>query len=373
MQTGQVLDLTDAPPRRAAWWPAALVWTSGTLLYATALHLQKARLPFSIALRQSLVFCGTLAVTIWLVSAWDARQASRRRGALSMILSEIVLGLAAIAVWQGLVLLDNRLEVGPYFWRIYTGTWMFQLLFDASIYVAVRGLMLAASLWQRDRERERREAALLVAARDLELSVIRTQFQPHFVLNALNSLLALIDDDPALARTMVVRLADLMTAVFDRGDVSEEPLERGLDLVRAYLDVERVRLGDRLRVTFDVEDAARDVPVPPFLLQPIVENAVKHGIAPYARPGVVTISARVGRDRLHVAVSDATATATQDTDDTETDRPAAIGLGHTGRGLQITRRRLETAYGGAYALTLERAAGGTVARVEVPIRLTRVA
>src|SRR5262249_19177243 len=153
-----------------------------------------------------------------------------------------------------LLLLVNRIEIGPYYWRVYTGTWLFQLLFAASVYGTVRGLMLGATFWRRDRERERREAALELAARDLELSAIRTQFQPHFVLNALNSLLALIDDDPALARTMVVRLADLTTAVFDRGDLHELPLERELDLVRAYLDVERIRLGSRLAVRFDIED-----------------------------------------------------------------------------------------------------------------------
>jgi len=371
MPTDRTLDLTDAPEARAAWWPAAAFWTSGTLLYAAALHLEKAQLPVTIAIRQATMFCGTLALVMWLVSLWDRRATPRRLAAPAVVFSEIALGLVAIAVWQGLVLVANRITVGPNYWRIYAGTLMFQLLFAGSVYAAVRGLMLAAAFWRRDRERERREAALLVAARDLELSVIRTQFQPHFVLNALTSLLALIDDDPALARTMVVRLADLMTAVFDRGDAGEEPLERGLDLVRAYLDVERLRLGDRLRVAFEIDDAARGVLVPPFLLQPIVENAVKHGIAPYTRPGLVTISARVRRDRLHVTVADSrTAAAAPCTEDTPYKTAADHG---TGRGLQITRRRLETAYGDGYALTLDRHADGAVAHVDVPVTLSRVA
>ena len=138
----------------------------------------------------------------------------------------------------------------------------------------------------------------MLVARDAELGAIRAQFQPHFVLNALNSLLALIDKDPALARTMVVRLADVMKSVFDRMDVPAVPLERELDLVKAYLDVERIRFGARLSAAFEIDDAARGVLVPPFLLQPIVENAVKHGIAPNAAPGTVRVSARVHNGRL---------------------------------------------------------------------------
>jgi hypothetical protein len=363
MTAGLTLDLTDAGEGRGGWWLTAALWVAGTLVYAAALHLEKARLAFPLALWHASVFAGTLALAVALVALLDRRAAPRRRAGWIAVASEIGIGMAAVALWQGLLLGVNRLEMGPYFTRAYSGTWLFQLLFAVTVYGSVRGLMLAAAFRRRERERERREAALVLAARDLELSAIRTQFQPHFVLNALNSLLALIDDDPALARTMVVRLADLMTAVFDRGDLHEVPLERELDLVRAYLDVERIRLGSRLAVRFDIEDAARGVLVPPFVLQPIVENAVKHGVAPFARPGFVAVTARVQDDRLHVTVADSGAPAGV---------TAAPGAS-TGRGLHLTRRRLETCYGDRYALTLDHGAAGTTAHVAVPLDLTRVA
>jgi hypothetical protein len=362
MTAGRTIDLTEPSPNRGAGWLIAALWTAGTVFYAAALHLEKARLTFPLSLWHASVFSGTLAMTMLLVALWDRRMARRRRAAWIAVLFEIAIGIAAVAIWQGLLLAINRVEMGPYYLRAYSGTWLFQLLFAVTVYGTVRGLMLGAAFWRRERERERREAALVVAARDLELSAIRTQFQPHFVLNALNSLLALIDDDPALARTMVVRLADLTTAVFDRGDLREVPLERELDLVRAYLDVERIRLGSRLAVRFDVEDAARGVLVPPFLLQPIVENAVKHGVAPFARPGFVAVTARVNDDRLHVTVADSGVSTS-----------AAAPGSSTGRGLHLTRRRLETCYGDRYALTLDHGAGGTTAHVEVPLELTRVA
>jgi two-component system, LytTR family, sensor kinase len=361
MQTGRTVDLTEPETGGGTAWLIAAVSAGGAVLYAIALHLEKPRLDLSIALSHAAVFSVTLALVMLLVAAWDRRAVRRRRSAWIAALSEAAIAIVAIALWQVMLLIVNRIEIGPYYWRVYTGTWLFQLLFDATVYGSVRGLMLGAAFWRRDRERERREAALVLAARDLELSAIRTQFQPHFVLNALNSLLALIDHDPALARTMVVRLADLMTAVFDRGDLHELPLERELDLVRAYLDVERIRLGTRLSVRFDIEDAAREVLVPPFLLQPIVENAVKHGVAPYQRPGFVAVNARVRDGRLHVAVVDSGAS------------DAAGASSSSGRGLSITRRRLETCYGDGYALSLDHGADGTTARIDVPVELARVA
>ena len=237
----------------------------------------------------------------------------------------------------------------------------------------VRGLTLTAQAWTRERERERREAALVVAARDSELAAIKTQFQPHFVLNALNSLLALIDRDPALARTMVVRLSDLMKAVFDRADLHEVALERELDLVRAYLDVERIRLGARLSVQFDIDDAARGVMVPPFLLQPLVENAVKHGVAPFARPGLVRVTAHLRDDRVHVTIGDSgvsqtpfTASASLPSTELRAGGTGPSTLLGTGLGLQLTRRRLETVYGQGYHMTFDREADGTAVHLDLP-------
>jgi LytS/YehU family sensor histidine kinase len=223
-------------------------------------------------------------------------------------------------------------------------------------YGTVIGLTMAAASFQRERERERREAALAIQARDAELGAIRSQFQPHFVLNALNSLLALIERDPAAARAMVVRLADVMKEVFDREDTPLVPLSRELDLVRAYLDVEQMRFGQRLTVDIDVPAAPRAVPVPAFLLQPIVENAVKHGIAPVAGAGRIAIAAALAGDDLVITVTDSGR------------RGVGVPAGG-GRGLSLTRRRLQTMYGERQSLTLDGGPSGTVARITLPARI----
>jgi LytS/YehU family sensor histidine kinase len=247
----------------------------------------------------------------------------------------------------------NRLTVGPLFWDlIYARSWLFQIMTGFLAYGALIGITLATESWRRERDRERREAALAIQAREAQLGAIRAQFQPHFVLNALNSLLALIDQEPARARAMVLRLADVMKEVFDRVDQPTVPLEREAELARAYLDVEQIRFPDRLSVAFDLPPEARHLEVPALLLQPIVENAVKHGIAPFPGPGHVRVAASVAGDRLVITVTDS-------------GRPEGSTTG-AGRGLSLTQRRLETLYGDGASLRMTHETSGTVVRIDLP-------
>jgi two-component system, LytTR family, sensor kinase len=332
------------------------VWTLLALTYAAILHYQIA-LPFEQAFATAAVYFYTLALLMIPVRRWSAKLLASTGPIWRQIAAHLGLGLLTLAAWQAIQLLFFRLVIGPQFWNlVYAESWLFQLLSSAAIYGAAIGLTLASLAIARDRERTRRQHELEVAARDAELLALKAQFQPHFVLNALNSLLALIDSDPALARTMVVRLADLMKSVFERADLDLVPLERELDLVRAYLDVERIRLGTRLSVSFDVEDAARGVLVPPFLLQPVVENAVKHGVAPFAGPGRVAVTALVADRLLRVTVRDHAV------------RPnhSRAPVRGTGRGLLITRRRLDGAYGERYQMTFATEADGASVAIELP-------
>ena len=348
------IDLSDQV-QEARWWRWVPAWAGIALLYAAVLRTQVG-VPAWPALQTSAVYFFSLALLMIPVARISERLLSVRHGAAAVVLGHITLGALAVAAWQGLVVAHYRYAVGPRFWEIvFARSWMFQLLFAVAVYGTALSVTLTSQAWRRERERERREAALIVAARDAELMALKAQFQPHFVLNALNSLLALIDVNPALARTMVVRLSDLMKGVFDRIDVPQVPLERELDLVRAYLDIERIRLGARLSVFYEIDDAARGVMVPPFLLQPLVENAVKHGIAPYAAPGSVRIAAHVEGRRVHITVSDSGS-------------PAPVATPSTGRGLQITRRRLSTVYGETYSMTLDRDGPGMAVHLDLPVQ-----
>jgi LytS/YehU family sensor histidine kinase len=192
-------------------------------------------------------------------------------------------------------------------------------------------------------------------AREAELAAVRAQLHPHFLLNSLNSIVSLIDSDPPRAREMVVRLSQLLQSSFRRIDEERVPLDREIEMVRAYLDIEQIRFGPRLSVKIDVDEDARAVPVPPLVLQPIIENAVKHGIAPHARDGEVRVTAhRASPERLILEVRDSGAGADDES------------LRDGGRGLTLTRRRLENLFPGSYSLSFARSADGFTVHLDLP-------
>ena len=357
--TTPAIDLSDERPRRRVWRPL-LVWTGVVIVYTGILHAQIG-LPLVAALPSSAVYFYTLALLMIPVARWSDRILAGRARPLKAIGMHALIAVVVVTLWQLVFVGYQRWTIGPGMWQlVYADTWMFQFLTAVLIYGTALGVVLATLSWKRERALLRREHELEVAARDAELGAVKAQFQPHFVLNALNSVLALVETDPAQARTMIIRLSDLMKSVFDRADEDDVPLSRELDLVSAYLDIERIRFGSRLNVTLNVEPAARDTLVPAFLLQPIVENAVKHGIAPFAEAGRIEIAATTGRGRLVVVVRDSG----------HGPQPQETG---TGQGLQITRRRLESRYGDAYRLSLERTATGTAVELDLPAEPAHVA
>lgn len=344
------IDLTDSP--RPIPWRAPAGWAIAVVVYALVLHWQIG-LPLSITIPQSAVYVLSFALISLPAQRWAKRSLGSGISSGRLAAWHVVAGVITVCVWFGLNALYHRWTLGPTFWVvIYANNWLFQWLFGATAYGSLMALVLGVEGRRRERERERREAALLVQAREAELTAIRSQFQPHFVLNALNSLLALVERDPAAARTMIVRLADVMKEVFDREDTPLVPLRREIDLIRAYLDVEQVRFGSRLTVSIDVAGDAGDVSVPAFLLQPIVENAVKHGLATHTGPGTIGIEAAIKGDDLLVTVTNSAGRL----------EPDSSG----GRGLSLTRRRLRTMYGGRQSLTLEQTGAGVMATISVP-------
>jgi len=203
----------------------------------------------------------------------------------------------------------------------------------------------------------------LIAARmgeDLaqaQLRALQAQLNPHFLFNALNSVVTLIGRDPPMAQRTVVRLADLLRATLRAGDTQQIPLSQELDVTRRYLEIEQVRFADRLTVDWHVDDSF-DAMVPAFALQPLVENALLHGIAQRAGAGTVSIHAqRADRDVVLRVCDDGPGPL-------ETSRSKGAGV-----GLANLRARLERLYGDAASLMLHpRDAGGTEVVLRVPFR-----
>jgi hypothetical protein len=191
----------------------------------------------------------------------------------------------------------------------------------------------------------------LAAAR---LLVLRQQLQPHFLFNALNAVSGLIDEDPAAARRVLARIADLLRFALERTDTVEATLGEELDFVDRYLAVERARLGDRLRVSFGVPAVLLGRRLPSFALQPLVENAVRHGIAMLPGGGAISIGASASPEALFIWVRN--------------DAPQAVSPAKEGVGLGGLRARLSGLYGGRADLFVGRDRHGQFeVRLRVPV------
>jgi signal transduction histidine kinase len=189
------------------------------------------------------------------------------------------------------------------------------------------------------------------------LEALRMQLQPHFLFNALGSIAILIDEEPETARAMVVRLSDLLRATLDTGRRDEVPLRDELVIVERYLDIERIRFRDRLTVEVTADPASLDCRVPSFLLQPLVENAIRHGIAARAGAGRIDINARLHFDaeRLSVTVSD--------------DGAGLSDASRDGIGLATVRARLEQMFPSAHTMSLRNRAGrGCEVEIAIPAK-----
>src|SRR5207253_11092038 len=174
-----------------------------------------------------------------------------------------------------------------------------------SSFRVLRLLAAAAAAWGLHRIRVRRLAAheaLRTAVVEARLSTLQAQLQPHFLFNALNSLLPLVGREPGRAKRMIVRIADLLRASLLSETTSVVTLERDLAVLDEYLDIERMRFRDRIRVEIEADANARTAAVPSFLLQPLVENALKHGADPRTGRVRVQLSARVEEGELVLVI-----------------------------------------------------------------------
>ncbi len=138
--------------------------------------------------------------------------------------------------------------------------------------------------------------------KELELKTIKAHINPHFIFNALNSIRALVDEDPARARTAITELSNILRSSMYAEKVETTPLERELSIVKDYLALEHIRFEDRLHVEYDIDEDTLDLPVPPMMLQTLVENAIKHGISKQKEGGVIKVISDFKDDHYELVV-----------------------------------------------------------------------
>jgi two-component system LytT family sensor kinase len=204
--------------------------------------------------------------------------------------------------------------------------------------------------WQKERERALESAALADKAR---LDALRYQLNPHFLFNALNSVRASIDEDAARAKQMITQLAEFLRfSLLQNESAKPIPLGEEIDAVRNYLAIEKIRFEEKLAVEFDVERGAEEFRVPAFLLNPLVENAVKHGRRTEAQPLKIKISAKAADGKLRLEVSNSGRL------ETDPDKNGGIGL-------KNVRERLEKLFGPKGKFEIRQENGFVTARIEI--------
>jgi two-component system, LytTR family, sensor histidine kinase AlgZ len=200
-----------------------------------------------------------------------------------------------------------------------------------------------------------RQAAL--DARDAELRALKAQINPHFLFNSLNSIIALTTSAPDRAREMCLRLADFLRSTLGLGELESVAWNQELMLAQAYLDVEQIRFGSRLRVDMHVADDCKDCQVPPLLLQPLIENAVKHGIATLAEGGTIRLQSLVRDGQLRITIENLF-------------DPQSISP-RSGLGLRNIRMRLETRFGSLARLATRIEGNRFLVEIAMPCRITQ--
>jgi two-component system LytT family sensor kinase len=229
------------------------------------------------------------------------------------------------------------------------------------IYLLIAIITYAVSYYNRYRKGELRAMQLEAQLSQAQLQALKMQLQPHFLFNTLHSISALLSRDTDRARTMITRLGDFLRLTLENSGSQEVTLQQEIEFLKCYLEIERIRFQDRLTTSVDVDPAALESKVPNLILQPIVENAIRHGIAPRSTPGLINIQAKQEEGLLRIEVRDNGPGLPVNRKDEN--------LFNKGVGLANTQTRLERLYGASHRFELiNDPGGGLVVTLEIPTK-----
>ena len=352
--------------RHRGWWAALGGWVGFFLLWTLfILGWGQGNVSVSGAVVSALLATvpgAILGLPVWMLAGrleWPARGAT-------FIAAHLVAMIAFAVLWtvtgpvigtliEGDSLSEMQWEVQTYVWRLFMG---------ALLYVTVAGLSYAAHINRRLRRQEQIAARAEALAAKANLAAMRSQLRPHFLFNALHSISSLIETEPARATEAMELLGDLLRYTVRERDDDHVALGEEWQFVSDYVDLQRLRFGDRIEISMEADPGTSSLPVPPFVLQPLVENAFVHGLSSRSSGGIINVSARIHGTSLELTVED------NGQDPQSTGRVGAnvdgspVRVSGTGTGLGNLRLRLQSLYGDAATLTIAaREGGGTSARI----------
>lgn len=249
------------------------------------------------------------------------------------------------ASWVGACYLMHLLFVpaAVHKYLLSIGIYLWQFLDGITKYGFLAGIFYTIDFYKKFKEKELRESELGLLTKKMELQNLKSQLNPHFLFNALNSVNALMAKDPEKARTMNSKLAQLLRFSLDGYDKRFVTLKEEIEFIHNYLDIEKVRFGDKLKVHEKIDTALLDTKIPSMLLQPLVENAIKHGISREAKGGELTIQILRNNGFLNLEISNTGEPVPEET---------LAAILNKGIGLKNTNERLKRIYGESCSLEL---------------------
>ena len=300
-----------------------------------------------------------LTVPIWWMASRYHVDAGRRLGRLlAFLIAGVVLAIAIDALLFELRQWFMPELGGRFRRRTPVPVAGFGFVDDLMVYFAVLGAGVARDYFLRYQARLEETVRLQHQLGQARLDALRAQLNPHFLFNTLNAVSALSERDPRGVRRMIAQLSDLLRYTLDETTDQQVPLHRELEILTEYIELMQVRFQGKLDVSIRVDDDVRSTLVPSLILQPIVENAIKHGVGRVTGPGRIAIRARADGNELVITVTD--------------NGPGPAG-GAEGVGLRNTNARLRELYGDTRGVTLRPSdGGGTDAEIRLPLHGTRV-
>jgi two-component system LytT family sensor kinase len=343
------------------WLPALLVlagWTllaavfavSSSLTYMLAYQPPQWRLTLTMAATEWYPWAAMTPLVVWVARQWSLRRGWWMARAVALAGAGVPAAIVKVTLTR---MLRGLAGPGEYFL-------ISNLATHYLIYWGIVGATHAIDNYREGREREVRASQLEARLAEARLQLLKMQLHPHFLFNTLNTISELVHENPESAERMIGGLSGLLRETLQAGIIDVVPLARELDLLQKYIDIQRARFGDRLEARIVVDrDETRHALVPILILQPLVENAIKHGLAAHARAGRIEIRASRSGDQLIVDVQD----------DGIGFRP---GDARHGIGLANTEARLVELYGSAHRFEVQNvASGGTLVRLIIPWRAER--
>jgi len=360
-------------PRWIRWGFFFCVWTLLGLSFAVSTYLGALQNGAQISWKRALsgyladfYLWGMLSPLIFLVARrFELRHHFPRNLlihiSLSILLSGLVLSAASPLVWYlGYV----NLTLNPTLFTLWRNNAFSIYYFHQGLTIYWTTVVVAHSLYyyRRVREEEARTGQLATQLAQAQLQALKMQIHPHFLFNTLNSIAALLHKDVEAADKMIARLGDFLRLTLTRSDEQTLDFDQELGFLKCYLDIEHIRFQDRLTVEMDIDPETLNVIVPNLILQPIVENAIEHGISAQCEGSTITIKADIEHDELHLLVSDS-GPGFKFEHRTRPSRPA----NGNGIGLANTRQRLDQLYGARHLIEYGPSpSGGASVAIHIP-------